>query len=215
MSGWLTTAVFVLGTVGAARVSWPQSLQQADQKIQQQADAAVRQIQEKKAQQQAAYLHVEMRSAARDEILKSCTNDVVGFRRVLRVSIDDEGLDNPTNRLGDAEVEFVNQLGGVQTKTIEYEIEGTTNRVTWAMPYYPLTSEGPRYWGFRTGKKFVYPAEFCSIEGTNLEVKAGGQVYSLPLDLLLPKDRASAYALDAERLDAERARRSSERSETP
>ena len=54
-----------------------------------------------------------LRAEGERELLKACTNDVVGLHRVIRTSLDNSD-NNPFKWTAHAEVEFVNRFGGIE-----------------------------------------------------------------------------------------------------
>ena len=51
---------------------------------------------------------------ARRELTNCCSQETVGFQRIVRYEINGLGGDNPDKWRGDADVEFVNKLGGIE-----------------------------------------------------------------------------------------------------
>lgn len=58
-------------------------------------------------------------AVAHREIAEAITNDVVGLRTVLSVSVNTHG-DNPWEWTGSATVEFFNKAGGVERRSLGY-----------------------------------------------------------------------------------------------
>jgi hypothetical protein len=66
-----------------------------------------------------------LRTNAMNSICADCSNEVVGLTRIVRVSVYQEG--EVTNWTGEAIVEFVNKVGGVERTERSYRLRAVPN----------------------------------------------------------------------------------------
>ena len=71
-----------------------------------------------------------LQSEAEGEMLKECTNVVVGLTRIIRASVV-TAEDDPYRWSGDVVTEFINHVGGIDRTNIFFKFRTDTGRDGW------------------------------------------------------------------------------------
>jgi len=74
--------------------------------------------------------NARLQSEAEGEMLKECTNVVVGLTRIIRASVVTDEND-PYRWSGDVVTEFINHVGGIDRTNISFKFRTDTGRDGW------------------------------------------------------------------------------------
>ena len=106
---WLVLAVLLVVVVGGPIFWWRSQYAQVSKP-------------ETELQQKA-----RLQSESEGEMLKECTNVIIGLTRIIHSSVSDAG-DNPYQWTGEATVEYVNRVGGIERSNLIFKFGTDTGR---------------------------------------------------------------------------------------
>jgi hypothetical protein len=106
---WLILAILLVAVVGGPIYWWRSQYAQVPKP-------------ETEWQQKA-----RLQSESESEMLKECTNVVIGLNRIIRTSVVNTD-DNPYKWAGDVTVEFINRVGGIERTNLEFRFGTDTGR---------------------------------------------------------------------------------------